>query len=42
LYIVRLIAEFHRGQAVATNLQDGSGVMVSIEMPYVEASSHFS
>jgi signal transduction histidine kinase len=33
LYIVRLIAEFHRGQASATNLQDGSGVVVGIELP---------
>jgi two-component system, OmpR family, sensor histidine kinase ChvG len=38
LYIVRLIAEFHRGQAAATNLQDGSGVIVSIEMPHVGAN----
>lgn len=34
LYIVRLIAEFHRGQATATNLQDGSGVSIAVEMPY--------
>jgi len=38
LYIVRLIAEFHHGQATATNLQDGSGVTVAVEMPYVGAT----
>jgi signal transduction histidine kinase len=35
LYIVRLIADFHRGQATASNLPDNSGVSVTIEMPRV-------
>jgi dedicated sortase system histidine kinase len=38
LYIVRLIAEFHRGQASAINLQDGSGVVVAIELPIAGVS----
>ena len=33
LYIVRLIAGFHGGVAMATNLDDGSGVEVSVEFP---------
>lgn len=33
LYIVRLIAEFHRGRASAANLADGSGVQFTIELP---------
>ncbi|HEX4648939.1 MAG TPA: ATP-binding protein [Steroidobacteraceae bacterium] len=33
LYIVRLIAEFHRGEAFATNLPDGTGVRVSVRLP---------
>jgi two-component system sensor histidine kinase ChvG len=33
LYIVRLIAEFHRGRASAANLPDGSGVEFSVEIP---------
>ena len=33
LFIVRLIADFHRGEAHARNLPDGSGVMVSVELP---------
>jgi two-component system, OmpR family, sensor histidine kinase ChvG len=39
LYIVRLIAEFHRGQATATNLQDGSGVVVAIELPIASTTA---
>jgi len=35
LYIVRLIADFHRGQATASNLPDNSGVSFTIEMPRV-------
>jgi two-component system sensor histidine kinase ChvG len=33
LFIVRLIAEFHRGKPVARNFPDGSGVMVMVELP---------
>jgi signal transduction histidine kinase len=33
LYIVRLIADFHRGRVTAANLRDGSGVIVSVELP---------
>jgi two-component system sensor histidine kinase ChvG len=33
LYIVRLIAEFHRGTVSASNLPDGSGVEFTIELP---------
>jgi signal transduction histidine kinase len=32
LYIVRLIAEFHGGEAAARNLEDGSGVRVSVRL----------
>jgi two-component system sensor histidine kinase ChvG len=39
LYIVRLIAEFHRGQPSATNLQDGSGVVVAVELPIANAAN---
>jgi two-component system sensor histidine kinase ChvG len=34
LYIVRLIAEAHRGRANAQNRDDGRGVVVSVELPY--------
>jgi dedicated sortase system histidine kinase len=34
LYIVRLIAEAHRGRAVAQNRDDGRGVVVSVTLPY--------
>jgi two-component system, OmpR family, sensor histidine kinase ChvG len=34
LYIVRLIAEAHRGHAVAQNRDDGRGVVVSVTLPY--------
>ncbi|MBB6092570.1 dedicated sortase system histidine kinase [Povalibacter uvarum] len=33
LYIVRLIAESHRGSVSAENLPDGSGVCVSVRLP---------
>jgi two-component system sensor histidine kinase ChvG len=33
LYIVRLIADFHRGAVNAANLPDDTGVMVSLEVP---------
>lgn len=33
LYIVRLIAEFHRGSARAANLPDGSGVAFTVTVP---------
>ncbi|HEY9397519.1 MAG TPA: ATP-binding protein [Burkholderiales bacterium] len=33
LFIVRLIAEFHRGRAVARNRDDGHGVIVQIVLP---------
>jgi two-component system sensor histidine kinase ChvG len=35
LYIVRLIAEFHGGQARAANREDGSGVVVRVDCPAV-------
>ncbi|HKU16786.1 MAG TPA: ATP-binding protein [Steroidobacteraceae bacterium] len=33
LYIVRLIADFHRGTVTAANLPDDTGVAVSVEVP---------
>jgi dedicated sortase system histidine kinase len=33
LYIVRLIADFHRGTVNAANLPDATGVVVSLELP---------
>jgi dedicated sortase system histidine kinase len=33
LYIVRLIAEFHRGSVAAENRSDGRGVVVSVTLP---------
>ncbi len=33
LYIVRLIAEFHGGQARAANREDGSGVVLRVDCP---------
>jgi len=33
LYIVRLIAEFHGGEATAKSLPGGSGVRVSVWLP---------
>jgi len=35
LYIVRLIAEFHGGTAVAANREDGSGVVFTIALPMI-------
>jgi signal transduction histidine kinase len=35
LYIVRLIAEFHGGTAVAANRDDGSGVVFTIMLPLI-------
>jgi two-component system, OmpR family, sensor histidine kinase ChvG len=35
LYIVRLIADFHRGSVVATNLPDAMGVEVAVELPRI-------
>jgi dedicated sortase system histidine kinase len=35
LYIVRLIAEFHGGTAVAANQEDGSGVVFTIALPLI-------
>jgi signal transduction histidine kinase len=37
LYIVRLIAEFHGGRAIAANRDDGEGVTVSVTLPRVRA-----
>jgi signal transduction histidine kinase len=37
LYIVMLIAEFHRGQVAAENLADGSGVSFVVELPCSDA-----
>ena len=36
LYIVRLIAGFHGAQALASNLEDGSGVEIRVEFPLQE------
>jgi two-component system, OmpR family, sensor histidine kinase ChvG len=35
LYIVRLVAEFHGGTAVAANREDGSGVVFTIVLPLI-------
>ena len=35
LYVVRLVAEFHRGVATARNRLDGSGVVIGMRMPAV-------
>jgi two-component system sensor histidine kinase ChvG len=35
LYIVRLIADFHRGTVTATNLPDNSGVEITLRVPRV-------
>ena len=37
LYIVRLIAQFHGGRAIAANRDDGQGVTVSVTLPRVRA-----
>ena len=36
LYIVRLIAEFHGGEAIARNREDGEGVVVAVAMRVLE------
>ena len=33
LYVVRLVAEFHRGVATARNRLDGSGVVIGMRVP---------
>src|SRR5690606_40030830 len=33
LYIARLIADFHQGQLLAQNLEDGSGVRITLLLP---------
>jgi len=38
LYIVRLIAEAHRGRAMAQNREDGRGVVVSVALLYAAVS----
>ena len=38
LYIVRLIAEAHRGHAMAQNRDDGRGVVVIVTLPYAAMS----
>jgi signal transduction histidine kinase len=35
LYIVRLIAEFHGGRAVATNRSGGDGVLFTVILPLI-------
>jgi dedicated sortase system histidine kinase len=35
LYIVRLVAEFHGGTAIAANRDDGSGVVFTITLPLI-------
>jgi signal transduction histidine kinase len=35
LYIVRLIAEFHRGAVRADNRSDATGVVVTVTMPVI-------
>ncbi len=39
LFIVRLIAEFHRGRAIARNRDDGRGVIVQIVLPLQSAEN---
>ena len=36
LYIVRLVAQFHHGDARIANRDDGSGIVVTIRLPLVE------
>jgi signal transduction histidine kinase len=35
LYIVRLIAEFHGGRAVAANRSDGGGALFTVFLPLI-------
>jgi len=39
LYIVTLVAEFHRGSVAAENLADGSGVRISVSLPCSDAGA---
>jgi signal transduction histidine kinase len=39
LYIVTLVAEFHSGRAEAANLDDGSGVRISVVLPRADAGA---
>jgi signal transduction histidine kinase len=39
LYVVTLVAEFHRGRAEAENLEDGSGVRIRVVLPRSDASA---
>jgi dedicated sortase system histidine kinase len=38
LYIVRVIAQFHRGTAEAANREDGSGVVITVTLPSPQPS----
>ena len=37
LYIVRLVAQFHHGDARIANRDDGSGIVVTIRLPLAES-----
>ena len=37
LYIVRLVAQFHHGEARITNRDDGTGIVVTVRLPLVES-----
>ena len=39
LFVVRVIAEYHGGSALALNLSDGSGVAVVVQLPLEQYSS---
>lgn len=39
LYIVTLVAEFHSGKAEAENLEDGSGVRISVVLPRADSGT---
>ena len=38
LYIVRVIAEYHKGRVRAVNLADGSGVAIAVELPLAQSA----
>ena len=38
LYVVRVIAEHHNGSVSAHNLEDGSGVAISVRLPLAEVA----
>jgi two-component system, OmpR family, sensor histidine kinase ChvG len=41
LYVVRIIAEHHRGSVKATNLFDGKGVSIKVMLPiYLDSKQH--